>query len=182
MRDNFKALARRWWLPLVLAPVIAACKKDDPPPRTPGSGSIVSAQIDEDARPPTERHVQVILEIATTEPCGEGDERYGFLLDTDRDPATGATEFGIGLGTVVLAANVGLLSSYTLGCHAMRHVVGGAHDEVSKHPACDRAYACSSALNLRHQLFAWCSLFSVGFADIYVRLCSMGIWTDLRIL
>jgi len=28
----------------------------------------------------------------------------------------------------------------------------------------------------------WCSLFSVAFADIYVRLCSMGIWTDWRIL
>jgi hypothetical protein len=31
-------------------------------------------------------------------------------------------------------------------------------------------------------LFAWCSLFSVMFADVYVRLCSMGIWTDFRIL
>ena len=34
-----------------------------------------------------------------------------------------------------------------------------------------------SGLNRRHQLFAWFSLFSVGFADLYVRLCSMGIWT-----
>ena len=25
-------------------------------------------------------------------------------------------------------------------------------------------------------------LVSVMFADLYVRLCSMGIWTDLRIL
>jgi hypothetical protein len=30
--------------------------------------------------------------------------------------------------------------------------------------------------------FAWLSLFSVGFADVYVRLCSMGVWTDLRLL
>jgi hypothetical protein len=90
--------------------------------------------------------------------------------------------FGIGLGTIVLAVNVVLLSGYTLGCHVMRHVAGGSHDEVSKHPICDRAYACSTALNYRHQLFAWCSLFSVAFADIYVRLCSMGIWTDVRIL
>ena len=98
-----------------------------------------------------------------------------------RDPATGAVEFGLGFGTLVLAVNVVLLSGYTLGCHVMRHVVGGSYDEVSKHPICDRAYACSSALNDRHQLFAWCSLGSVAFADIYVRLCSMGIWTDLRI-
>jgi hypothetical protein len=90
--------------------------------------------------------------------------------------------FGIGLGTIVLAVNVVLLSCYTLGCHVMRHVAGGALDEVSKHPTCDRAYACSTALNYRHQLFAWCSLFSVAFADIYIRLCSMGIWTDVRIL
>jgi hypothetical protein len=98
------------------------------------------------------------------------------------DQATGATRFGIGLGTIVLAVNVVLLSCYTLGCHVMRHISGGSHDEVSKHPLCDRAYACSTALNYKHQLFAWCSLFSVAFADIYVRLCSMGIWTDLRIL
>jgi hypothetical protein len=30
-------------------------------------------------------------------------------------------------------------------------------------------------------LFAWCSLFMVAFCDLYVRLCSMGIWTDWRI-
>ena len=32
------------------------------------------------------------------------------------------------------------------------------------------------------QLFAWMSLFSVAFADVYVRLCSMGIRTDWRII
>jgi len=97
------------------------------------------------------------------------------------DPATGGEKFGLGLGTVILAVNVVLLSCYTLGCHVMRHIVGGSHDEVSKHPVCDKAYACSSALNYKHQLFAWLSLFTVGFSDLYVRLCSMGIWTDFRI-
>src|SRR6266581_1471310 len=97
------------------------------------------------------------------------------------DPATGGVTFGIGAGTILLAVNVVLLSCYTLGCHVMRHVAGGSHDEVSKHPICDKAYACSSALNYKHQLFAWLSLFTVGFADLYVRLCSMGIWTDLRL-
>lgn len=97
------------------------------------------------------------------------------------DPTTGATHLGVGLGTILLAVNVVLLSCYTLGCHVMRHIVGGVHDEVSKHPICDRAYACSTALNYKHQLFAWGSLFSVAFADIYIRLCSMGIWTDPRV-
>ena len=111
-----------------------------------------------------------------------------FLLSYDAwkamwfvDPATGQEVFGIGVGTIVLAINVVLLSSYTLGCHVMRHIVGGVHDEVTKHPVCAGAYACSSALNYKHQLFAWCSLFSVGFSDIYVRCCSMGLFTDLRL-
>jgi hypothetical protein len=98
------------------------------------------------------------------------------------NPATGEAEFGIGVGTIVLLVNVVLLTSYTLGCHSMRHIAGGRKNEVSKSPISDACYSCSSALNYKHQLFAWCSLFSVMFADVYVRLCSMGIWTDLRIL
>jgi hypothetical protein len=30
--------------------------------------------------------------------------------------------------------------------------------------------------------WAWASLLWVAFSDIYVRLCSMGIWHDWRIL
>ena len=37
-----------------------------------------------------------------------------------------------------------------------------------------------SCLNRRHMLWAWMSLFSVGFSDLYVRLCSMGVWTRLE--
>lgn len=96
--------------------------------------------------------------------------------------ATGQKEFGIGLGSLILTANVFLLGSYTFGCHAARHLVGGFMDEVSKSPVCDKAYACTTALNYKHQLFAWCSLFSVAFCDIYIRLCSMGIWSDVRFL
>ena len=96
--------------------------------------------------------------------------------------AGGGKEFGIGLGTVVLAVNVVLLSSYTLGCHSIRHLIGGRKDEISKSALSQACYNCSSALNYKHQLFAYCSLFSVAFADVYVRLCAMGIWTDWRIL
>jgi hypothetical protein len=98
------------------------------------------------------------------------------------DPSTGDVSFGIGLGTLVLAANVVLLGSYTFGCHSLRHLAGGVRDEVSKSPLCAASYKCTSALNRRHMLFAWMSLFSVGFCDVYVRLCSMGVWHDLRIL
>jgi hypothetical protein len=95
--------------------------------------------------------------------------------------ADGVARFGIGVGTLVLAANTVLLGSYTFGCHSLRHLVGGRRDEISKSSLCATSYACTSALNKRHMLFAWCSLFSVGLSDLYVRLCSMGVLTDLRI-
>jgi hypothetical protein len=96
--------------------------------------------------------------------------------------AAGNRHFGIGLGTIVLAVNLCLLSSYTFGCHSLRHLVGGVKDILTRHPARHKAYDCISCLNRRHGMWAWCSLFSVGFADLYVRLCSMGIWHDWRIL
>jgi hypothetical protein len=96
--------------------------------------------------------------------------------------ADGGKEFGIGLGTLVLALNVVLLTSYTLGCHSIRHLTGGVKDEISKSPVRQACYNCSSALNYKHQLFAYMSLFSVAGADVYVRLCSMGILHDWRIL
>ncbi len=93
----------------------------------------------------------------------------------------GGTRFGIGLGTVVLAANVVLLGGYALGCHSLRHIVGGRLDQLSGSPARRAAYDCASCLNRRHMSWAWCSLFSVAFADLYVRLCSMGVIRDWRI-
>jgi hypothetical protein len=98
------------------------------------------------------------------------------------DAATGRVSFGIGLGTLVLAANVVLLAGYTFGCHSMRHLTGGRLDRISESPICQKAYDCSSCLNRRHMLWAWMSLTSVMFSDIYVRLCAMGVWTDWRIL
>jgi hypothetical protein len=44
-----------------------------------------------------------------------------------------------------------------------------------------KTYTCVSYLNQRHMVWAWSSLFTVGFADLYVRLCSMGVWADVRI-
>ncbi|MGC2234587.1 MAG: hypothetical protein WA584_00315 [Pyrinomonadaceae bacterium] len=95
--------------------------------------------------------------------------------------ASGKTSFGIGVGTIVLIANVFFLGGYTFSCHSLRHLVGGRCDELSTKPLQCAAYNACSSLNKRHMLFAWCSLFVVGFSDIYVRLCSMGIWHDWRI-
>jgi len=98
------------------------------------------------------------------------------------DPETGATNFGIGVGTLVLTANVILLGGYTFGCHSMRHLIGGVMNSFSRAPVRKKAYDCVSCLNRGHMLWAWCSLFMVGFSDVYVRLCSMGIWSDLRLI
>jgi hypothetical protein len=97
------------------------------------------------------------------------------------DPATGEEVLGLGVGTLVLAMNVVLLGSYTLGCHSLRHLVGGRLNQISDKPVRQKTYSCVSCLNRRHMLFAWLSLFWVGFSDVYVRLCSMGVWTDWRI-
>jgi hypothetical protein len=97
------------------------------------------------------------------------------------DPATGVREFGIGVGTLVLAANTVLLACYTLGCHSLRHIVGGYLDRLAGRPVRKAAYDCASCLNRWHPNWAWLSLIGVAFADVYVRLCSMGIWHDVRI-
>jgi len=97
------------------------------------------------------------------------------------NPETGHEQFGLGIGTLVLAVNVVLLGGYTLGCHSLRHAVGGIKDLFSGSPTRLTMYKCVSCLNQRHMLFAWMSLFWVAFTDIYVRMCSMGVWTDIRI-
>jgi hypothetical protein len=107
---------------------------------------------------------------------------YDVYLATQWPAAGGGTEFGIGVGTLVMLLNVLLIAGYTLGCHSLRHLFGGRRDEVSKAPISHACYNCSSALNTRHMQFAWLSLFSVGLTDAYIRLCSMGILTDWRIL
>ena len=93
--------------------------------------------------------------------------------------------FMIGLGTVILGINVVMLSAYTFGCHAFRHLVGGGLD----------CYSCSltaktrrtiwnrvTVLNERHGLFALVSLFTVWGADVYVRLLTHGVFADPRVV
>lgn len=105
-----------------------------------------------------------------------------FLLAHDVWEATKFDDgFGISIGTLVLAVNVVLLGSYTFGCHSFRHLVGGMKDIFTGSETRKKVYDCVGCLNTRHMRFAWCSLFSVGFSDLYIRLCSMGIWHDYRL-
>jgi hypothetical protein len=112
-----------------------------------------------------------------------------FLLASDvwralwfANPATGQTSFGLGVGTFVLAINVVMLGGYAMGCHSMRHLLGGGKDEIGRAIFGRTGYNCVSCLNRNHMRWAWGSLFWVAFSDLYVRLCSMGVITDWRIL
>ena len=44
------------------------------------------------------------------------------------------TEFGIGVGTIVLVLNAVFLACWTFGCHSLRHLVGGVRDVLSGRP------------------------------------------------
>ena len=77
------------------------------------------------------------------------------------------------------ALYIAILFIFLLG---WRHLVGGKHDCMSCSKVRQTAYSRVSWLNERHMLFAWMSLFWVGFSDVYVRLCASGVWTDWRIL
>jgi len=91
--------------------------------------------------------------------------------------------FGIGLGTVLMVVNVGLLAGYTFGCHSLRHLAGGDLDCFS----CSRTarvrwrlWRGVTVLNIRHDRWAWASLFSVWFTDVYIRILMHGWIVDPR--
>ncbi len=104
----------------------------------------------------------------------------GTLFETS--PNSGIFEFGIGVGTLVLLLNVILLGGYTLGCHSLRHLVGGRFNHLARRRLRLKGWEKVTWCNQRHQLFAWLSLFWVGFTDFYVRMCATGAWTDFRLL
>ncbi len=86
----------------------------------------------------------------------------------------------MGLGTLVLLANIALIWAYTLSCHSCRHIVGGRLRNFSKHPVRYRMWGWVSALNARHMQLAWASLVSVAVADLYVYLVASGAFDDPR--
>ena len=91
--------------------------------------------------------------------------------------------FGVHLGSLIFLVNVVLLSGYTLGCHALRHMVGGNLDCYSCAAAGRlrfRLWSWVTPLNHGHAPWAWASLFSVVAADVYVRLLGAGVIADLK--
>lgn len=92
-------------------------------------------------------------------------------------------ELGIGVGSIIITINVILIAGYTFGCHSFRHLIGGRKDCMSncgKSTAALGAWKKASWFNARHMQFAWASLVWVMVTDVYVRLVSMGVITDLN--
>ena len=80
-------------------------------------------------------------------------------------------QFRLGVGSVIMFANVILLSGYTLGCHVFRHLVGGRLNCFScsfNAKAQHGLWGLVTKLNHHHMFWAWMSLFSVGLTDFYI--------------
>ncbi|MDF5754684.1 hypothetical protein [Spongiactinospora sp. TRM90649] len=85
----------------------------------------------------------------------------------------------MGLGTLILVINAIFIVAYTLSCHSCRHIVAGRLNHFSRHPLRYRFWGLVSKLNARHMLLAWISMYTVMFADLYVRLVAKGVITDI---
>jgi hypothetical protein len=100
----------------------------------------------------------------------------------------GGWGFGLGVGSLVMLVNVICLTAFTIGCNSVRHLVGGRLDcfscphNIAKLKTGYKLWRISTLFNEHHMEWAWISLFTVGFTDVYIRLCSMGIISDLRII
>ena len=89
---------------------------------------------------------------------------------------------GVGLGTLIMVANVVLLWAYTASCHSCRHIMGGKIRSFSRHPLRYRAWQLVSRLNAKHMQLAWTTLATLMLTDGYIALVSSGAFSDLRIV
>lgn len=92
---------------------------------------------------------------------------------------------GAGLGTLIMLVNIVLVGGYTFGCHALRHLVGGSLDCFScsaRSRMRFRLWKGVTVLNVRHDYWAWASLFSIWILDIYIRLQLYHVFPDPRVV
>lgn len=90
--------------------------------------------------------------------------------------------FGLGLGNIILVANVVLLWAYSASCHSCRSIIGGRLNHFSKHPVRYKLWGWVSKLNHKHQELAWATLVSLAVTDFYIMAVSAGWFSDLRIV
>ncbi|MDP7003586.1 MAG: hypothetical protein QGG21_01000 [Candidatus Thalassarchaeaceae archaeon] len=96
----------------------------------------------------------------------------------------GVHSYGVSIGSLVLLVNLILLTGYTFGCHAFRHVVGGGAKEWTAAPMSRlkyRLWRFSTLFNENHRDWALYSLFFVMFADFYIYACTDPVlgWSDV---
>jgi hypothetical protein len=87
---------------------------------------------------------------------------------------------GMGLGTLIMVANVVALWLYSLSCHSCRNLTAGRLNHFSKHPVRYKLWGYVTKLNGHHMLFAWITLGSLVLTDAYIGLVASGTITDLR--
>jgi hypothetical protein len=90
--------------------------------------------------------------------------------------------FGLGLGNVILLANVVFLWAYTISCHSCRSIIGGRLNHFSKHPLRYKLWVQVSKLNAKHMQLAWITLGTLAFTDFYIMAVAAGWIADLRII
>src|ERR1019366_8752386 len=89
--------------------------------------------------------------------------------------------FVIDVGTLVMLANIILLTVYTFSCHSFRHLIGGklsCFSCVNGGKPRHSGWKIVLFLNEHHMFWAWVSMISVGLTDLYIRLVSSGLIRD----
>ena len=97
----------------------------------------------------------------------------------------GSLHVGVGVGTLVMVANVVFLSLFTFGCNSLRHLAGGKLDCFTCTAAARKRYWLwrrVTFLNGWHMQWAWISLGGVALTDLYIRLASAGVFHDPRLV
>ncbi len=85
------------------------------------------------------------------------------------------------LGSLVILANALTVTSWTLSCHAFRHLIGGNIDCYSCVPAGrarKKVFDIQSWWNSHHEALAWISLLMFFLADLYIRAVAFGVNID----
>jgi len=90
------------------------------------------------------------------------------------------TGIGVGLGSVLMTADVVFLGLYVFSCHSCRYLCGGYLDRFKDAPVRYRLWATVNRLNARHGLFFWLSIGCVVLTDLYIRLLAGGAIGDPR--
>jgi hypothetical protein len=92
--------------------------------------------------------------------------------------------FVLRLGSLLLLLNAVALTLWVASCHALRHLIGGRTDCygcVFARPQRKSLFNKQSILNRHHEFFAWFSLLTIIFVDLYLRGLAAGLPIDLNL-